>query len=149
MRARLLLLVCVSLLGAALSPSVSFAQQSTAQQSATPVDPSNIPASDASVAGDGPITTLRVQANEVNLVFSVTDKKGRFVTGLKQEDFDLSDNKVSPESILRFRQQTDLPLRVGLMLDTSSSIMSRFKFEQDAATEFLRQTLRRGRTRPS
>jgi VWFA-related protein len=100
--------------------------------------------SDAPVAGsdEAPLATLRVQSNEVNLVFSVTDKKGHFITGLKQDDLHLTDNGLPPERVLRFVQQTDLPLRVGLMLDTSSSIMSRFQFEQGAAVNFLQQTLR-------
>jgi len=85
--------------------------------------------------------SLRIQANEVNLVFSVTDKRGHFVTGLKQEDFGLLDDGRPPERVLRFVQQTNLPLRIGIMLDTSSSVHSRFQFEQDSASEFLLQTL--------
>jgi VWFA-related protein len=90
---------------------------------------------------DEPITTIKVQVNEFNLIFTVTDKKGRFITGLKRESFGLLDDGRPPEAVLRFTQQTNLPLRVGIMLDTSSSIRQRFQFEQDSAIEFLLQIL--------
>ncbi len=88
-------------------------------------------------------TTFKVQVNEVNLIFAVTDKHGRFVTGLKQENFGLLDNGKPPVAVVGFRQQTNLPLRVGVMVDTSSSIRSRFQFEQDSAVEFFLQTMHR------
>jgi VWFA-related protein len=85
--------------------------------------------------------TIKVQANEVDLVFTVTDKKGHFITGLNQDSFGLLDDGRPPEAVLHFYQQKNLPLRVGIMLDTSSSIRGRFEFEQDSAIEFLRQVL--------
>ena len=88
-----------------------------------------------------PVTTIRVQAREVNLIFTVTDKKGRFITGLQRENFGLLDDGRPPESVVRFTQQTNLPLRVGILVDTSSSIRSRFQFEQDSAVEFFLQVL--------
>ena len=90
---------------------------------------------------DQPTETIRVQVNEVNLIFTVTDKKGKFITGLKRENFGLLDDGRPPLAVLRFTQQTNLPLRVGIMLDTSSSIRQRFQFEQDSAIEFLLQIL--------
>ena len=82
-----------------------------------------------------------VRVNEVNLIFTVTDKKGKFITGLKRENFGLLDDGRPPVAVLRFQQQTNLPLRVGIMLDTSSSIRQRFQFEQDSAVEFFLQIL--------
>ena len=93
--------------------------------------------------GDLPTTTFRVQSNEVNLIFTVTDKKGRFVTGLQRQNFGLLDDGRPPEAVIGFRQQTDLPLRVGVMIDTSSSIRSRFQFEQQSAVEFFLQIMHR------
>lgn len=90
---------------------------------------------------DEPIPTIKVQVNEVNLIFTVTDKKGRFITGLQRQNFGLLDDGRPPEAVLGFTQQTNLPLRVGIMLDTSSSIRQRFQFEQDSAIEFLLQIL--------
>jgi VWFA-related protein len=79
--------------------------------------------------------------NEVDVVFTVTDKHGRFVKDLKKDDFKvLDDNK--PQQVLNFRSETDLPLRAGLLIDASNSIRDRFKFEQEAAIEFLNQIIR-------
>jgi VWFA-related protein len=115
---------------AATQPPASTQPQLSPRPSATP------PPSDD-------IFTIKKQVNEVDLVFTVTDKKGRFVTGLKRENFGLLDDGRKPEAVFRFQQQTDLPLRVGVMLDTSSSIRTRFKFEQDAAIDFFLQVLHR------
>jgi VWFA-related protein len=97
----------------------------------------------APTAQDLAAPTIKVQSNEVDLVFTVTDKKGHFITGLNQSSFGLLDNRSPPEAVLHFYQQTNLPLRVGIMLDTSSSIRGRFAFEQDSAIAFLLQVLHR------
>ncbi len=81
--------------------------------------------------------TISTSANEVDLVFTVTDKHGRFVKDLKQSDFALLDDQKAPAQIFSFTQQTNLPLRVGILIDTSTSIRQRFQFEQQAAAEFL------------
>lgn len=120
------------------APPAQQQSPTTGQQPTTP--PANEPANPSS---DEPITTIKVQVNEVNLIFTVTDKKGRFITGLKRENFGLLDDGRPPVAVLRFSQQTDLPLRVGIMLDTSSSIRQRFQFEQDSAIEFLLQIMHR------
>jgi VWFA-related protein len=86
--------------------------------------------------------TLTVFSREVNLVFTVTDHHGHFVTGLDQQNFGLLDDGRPPQRVISFRQQTNLPLRVGLMIDTSTSIRQRFQFEQASATDFLLQVLR-------
>ena len=86
-------------------------------------------------------TTIKIETNEVNQIFTVTDKKGHFVTGLQQQNFGLLDDGRPPISVVQFTQQTNLPLRVGVLLDTSSSIRQRFQFEQDSAIEFFLQVL--------
>ena len=86
--------------------------------------------------------TLKVFSREVDLIFTVTDHRGHFVTGLAQQDFGLLDDGRPPSHVVSFKQQTNLPLRVGIMLDTSTSIRQRFQFEQQAATDFLLQVLR-------
>ena len=78
----------------------------------------------------------------MNLIFTVTDKHGHFIRNLNESDFSLLDNHMAPAEVYSFTQQTNLPLRVGLMIDTSSSIRSRFQFEQNAAIEFLLAVLR-------
>jgi len=85
---------------------------------------------------------FKARANLVNLVFTVTDKEGHFRKDLKRENFGLLDNGRPPLQVLGFTQQTDLPLRIGIMLDTSSSVRTRFKFEQDSALDFFLELLK-------
>jgi Ca-activated chloride channel family protein len=92
---------------------------------------------------DDSIATFRKTVNEVHVVFTVTDKHGRFVKDLKKDDFKIVDDNRPPEQINSFFSETDLPLQVGLLIDASNSVRDRFKFEQEAATEFLNQTIRR------
>jgi Ca-activated chloride channel family protein len=86
--------------------------------------------------------TLKTNVNEVNLTFTVTDRHGHFVNNLQQHDFALLDDQRAPAQVYSFTQQTNQPLRVGLVVDASTSIRARFKFERDAATEFLLDILR-------
>ena len=121
-----------------------------AQQPATPpAQPAPAPA--AQQPGDQPAVpsgtdvtapTIKVGVNEVNLIFTVTDKHGRYIPNLQLRDFALLDDQKAPEKVNSFHQQINLPLRVGILIDTSTSIHSRFKFEQQAAQEFLMQILK-------
>jgi VWFA-related protein len=119
-----------------------------AQQPATPPSqPAPTPAAPqkASPAADpaddaGP--TIRLGVNEVNLIFTVTDRHGHYIPNLKQSDFALLDDQKAPEKVNDFRQQINLPLRVGIVIDASTSIRTRFQFEQQSATEFLTETLK-------
>jgi Ca-activated chloride channel family protein len=86
--------------------------------------------------------TLKTNVNEVNLTFTVTDRHGHFINDLQQHDFALLDDRRAPAQVYNFTQQTNQPLRVGLVIDASTSIRARFKFEQAAATEFLLDILR-------
>ncbi|HEX6465865.1 MAG TPA: VWA domain-containing protein [Terriglobales bacterium] len=92
-----------------------------------------------------PETTIHAVVNEVNLVFTVTDKHGHFIKDLRQGDVNLLDDHKPPAKIEEFRTETDLPLRVGLLIDASNSIRDRFSFEQQAAIEFFNQIIRSGR----
>jgi VWFA-related protein len=88
------------------------------------------------------IPTIKLGVNEVNLIFTVTDKHGRYIPDLKQSDFALLDNQRAPQQVTSFHQQINLPLRVGILIDASSSIHSRFQFEQQSAQEFLLDVLK-------
>ncbi len=132
------LFVC-SVVGNAQTPSTPPPALAPAQQN--PQQPQ--PAQNAA-PGQEPTFTLGVRVNLVNLVFTVTDKKGHFITGLQRSDFGLLDDGRPPASVVSFTQQTNLPLRIGIMLDTSSSIRTRFKFEQDSALDFFLQVLHPG-----
>lgn len=85
---------------------------------------------------------IKANVNEVSLIFTVTDKHGHYIPNLKLNDFALLDNQRAPARVTSFRQQINLPLRVGILIDTSTSIRSRFKFEQEAANEFLLDVLK-------
>jgi VWFA-related protein len=76
------------------------------------------------------------------VVFVVTDKHNRYVKDLKESDFKVFDDKKPAASIRNFSSETNLPLRVGLLIDASNSIRDRFRFEQQAAIEFLNQIIR-------
>jgi len=91
-----------------------------------------------------PMITIRSRVNEVNVLFIATDKHGKFVRDLSQKDFSILDDHKPPQAIMNFRRETDLPLHLGLLVDTSGSVGSRFEFEQTAATAFMEHTLRRG-----
>jgi len=93
-------------------------------------------------ADQAPSTVIRTTVNEVNVVFTVTDKHNRYVKDLKAADFKVLDNRLPPANIRNFASETNLPLRVGLLVDASNSIRDRFRFEQQAAIEFLNQIIR-------
>jgi Ca-activated chloride channel family protein len=120
------------------------AEQQQKNTAATTVpDPGAASASNKDVDGpDENLPLFKTQVNEVSLVFTVTDKRGRFIKDLKQTDFKVLDNEKPPASVVNFNTETNLPLRVGLLVDASNSIRDRFRFEQDAAIEFLNQIVR-------
>ena len=88
-------------------------------------------------------TRILVDVTRVNMLFTVTDKKGRFVTDLNKDDFEVIESK-KPQSIQEFTAESDLPLRIGILVDTSSSIRDRFRFEQEAAAQFLNSVVHAG-----
>jgi Ca-activated chloride channel family protein len=91
---------------------------------------------------DEPATTIRTTVNEVNVIFTVTDRKGRYITDLKRDDFRVIDDGRPAAEIRSFHRETNLPLQVGLLVDASNSVRDRFRFEQESAIEFLNQTIR-------
>ncbi|HXW93504.1 MAG TPA: VWA domain-containing protein [Terriglobales bacterium] len=122
----------------------------------TPLPP--LPAQSNSVISDNPLAvgsaddnreqledsviTIKKRVDEVNLLFIATNKHGRFVRNLDQTDFTILDDHKPPQSIVNFHSETDLPLELGLLIDTSGSVRARFDFEQESAISFLEQTVR-------
>jgi len=87
---------------------------------------------------------LSVNVDLVNVLLTVADNKtGRLITNLQKDDFKVFEDE-KPQAISNFSNETNLPLRIALIFDTSASIRARLKFEQDAANEFFYSTLRRG-----
>jgi Ca-activated chloride channel family protein len=116
-----------------------------AQQPAThpAAQPAQTPAAQpADQQGDVSAPTIKLGVNEVNLIFTVTDRHGHYNPNLNQSDFALLDDQKAPAKVNSFHQQINLPLRVGIVIDASTSIRSRFQFEQQSATEFLLQILK-------
>jgi VWFA-related protein len=116
------------------------ASSAAANQSADQNSPNQNPDQGA---GAAEVPKIRVGTNEVNVVFTVTDKHGKRVTDMKQNDFRIVDDNKPVVEIRSFRAEANLPLQVGLLIDASSSVRDRFKFEQEAAIEFLNQTVRK------
>jgi Ca-activated chloride channel homolog len=126
--------------------SANFAH---AQQTATPAPPP--PATSAAPAASTQSTEPKQQTQSivvpttmVRLVATVMDRHHGFVTDLDQKDFKIMEDG-QPQDIRYFTRETDLPLRIGLLLDTSNSIRPRLQFEQDAAVDFLTSVVRRNK----
>lgn len=96
----------------------------------------------AGAGGDDSIPLIRKRVDEVNVVFTVTDKRDHFVNDLSEKDFRVIDDNKPALSIASFSRETNLPLRVGLLIDASNSVRDRFRFEQESAIEFLNQIIR-------
>jgi len=136
------------LVGALLMGLVFFLPTAWAQKSAaTQTDQShNVslkdPGSNSSTKPDESLPAFRTAVREVHLVFTVTDKHGHYIKDLHEDDVNILDDDRPPQEILSFHSETNLPLRIGLLIDTSQSVRDRFKFEQQAAINFLNETLR-------
>ena len=151
-RARILIVPFLA--AALLAPSAGWAQQSSSssnrqsslpnQQSPSPNQQATPPAQssnqDASQSGQ----TFRREVNLVDVLFTVLNRRNKLVPDLEQGDFKVFDEG-KPQEIRYFSKQTDLPLRIGMLLDTSNSIRDRLKFEQDASVSFLYSVLRRNK----
>jgi VWFA-related protein len=126
------------------SPATQPAQAPAAQPAPAPAaKPAQSPAAQsADQSADTGGYTIPLKVNEVSLIFTVTKKNGEYVPNLKQSDFTLLDDQKAPTKVTSFHQQINLPLRVGLVIDSSTSIRSRFEFEQQSATDFLLQILK-------
>jgi Ca-activated chloride channel family protein len=84
---------------------------------------------------------ISVDVTRVNLLFTVSDKKGRFVNDLSKTDFEIVEAK-KPQEIIEFTAESNLPLRLAILIDTSNSIRERFKFQQEAAIDFINTAVR-------
>jgi VWFA-related protein len=118
--------------GMPLQAQVSYLAPANSLVSSTP----------SSSDSEDSVLTIRKRVDEVNVLFIATDKRGKFVRNLNQKDFAILDDHKPPQSIVNFRRETDLPIELGLLIDTSGSVRGRFDFEQTAAAGFLQNTIR-------
>ena len=112
-------------------------RQDVTQQPAPTQQPATQEAA-PSLQDQGKITQV---VNLVDVLFTVLNRRNKLVPDLEKGDLKIWDDK-APQAIRYFSRQTDLPLRIGLLMDTSNSIRDRLKFEQDAATSFLFSVIR-------
>lgn len=104
--------------------------------------PPSPPASASAAPSQGPsIPQITQTVSEVDMLLAVVNRRQKFVIDLEKSDFQvLEDNR--PQKVTFFSKQTDLPLRVAILLDTSNSIRPRLQFEQDAAIDFMYNVMR-------
>ncbi len=112
-----------------------------AQQPAPAAPPSSGTQAPPAQAPNAASGTVRVAVNLVDVLFTVLNRRNKLVPELDKPDFQVFDDNVKQE-IRFFSKQTDLPLRIGMLLDTSNSIRDRLRFEQDASVNFLFSVLR-------
>jgi VWFA-related protein len=120
-----------------LYPAVALLSMSLALNS----QPKNGKADKTAPADSQDKNRITLDVARVNMLFTVSDKKGRFITDLTKDDFDVLESKKS-QSIIEFSAESDLPLRLAILIDTSNSIRERFRFQQEAATAFVDGTVR-------
>src|SRR5271170_5783021 len=110
-----------------------------AQEAPSPGGPPPASKAAAQPVDIGDVQTLKVNVNLVNVYFSVRDKNG-FITNLHKDDCSILENK-EPQKIKNFTQEKNLPLTIGILLDTSGSQMNVLPLEQTAGAEFLKDVL--------
>ena len=122
---------------------ISFAALtfSTAAAQSAGQSPSNDRSIAAASPADEPSTTLSVKVKVVNVLATVRDKHGKIVNGLTKNDFTLSEDG-RPQTLKYFARETDLPLTLGMLVDTSMSQRRVLTEERDASQSFLAQVLR-------
>jgi VWFA-related protein len=88
--------------------------------------------------------TFSTEVKVVNLLATVRTKSGQLVNDLTKDDFSLIENK-HPEDIRYFSRESDLPLTIGLLVDTSLSQTRVLESERAASFQFVDQVLREGK----
>jgi Ca-activated chloride channel homolog len=140
--------LCLTLPAIAQSAPYANTYASNPSDSSTYAEASTSSASTSSASApddqSGVMLTIHKRVDEVNVLFIAIDKHGKFVRDLNQSDFSILDDHKPPQSIINFRRETDLPLHMGLLIDVSGSVHSRFEFEQNAAISFLQHSVRAG-----
>jgi Ca-activated chloride channel family protein len=121
------------------------ADRGRAQQQVPPAPadaPAQAPPNQQPSAGQPQMPPITSTTGFVHLVVAVVDHHHNFITDLDKSDFKVLEDGV-PQDIRFFGRETDLPLRIAILLDTSNSIRPRLEFEKDAAVDFLVRVIRR------
>jgi VWFA-related protein len=112
-----------------------FAQSQSATPPSAPTQEQQEP------ANEEPLQTFKAQVNVVNLFFNVKDKHGMLIPNLTKNDFEVYEDG-KPQTIKYFSAESNQPLTLGILIDTSPSQMHVLPIEQESCTEFLRSVLR-------
>jgi VWFA-related protein len=91
-------------------------------------------------AKDDTVQTFKVQVNVVNVFFNVKDKHGALVPNLTQSDFELLEEG-RPQTIKYFAAETNQPLTLGMMIDSSGSQGRVLDMEKEVGAQFLHEVL--------
>jgi VWFA-related protein len=110
-----------------------------AQEAPSPGGPPPASKAEPQPVDIGDLQTLKVNVNLVNVYFSVRDKNG-FITNLHKDDCNIYENK-ELQKTKNFTQEKNLPLTIGILLDTSGSQMNVLPLEQQSGAEFLKDVL--------
>jgi VWFA-related protein len=124
---------------AAVVLSLALVPRARAQEAPSPTGPPPASTEAGPAASAQDVQTLKVGVNIVNLYMSVRDKEG-FITNLHQDDCSIAEDKV-PQTVQHFTQEKNLPLTIGILLDTSGSQQNVLPLEQESGATFLRNVL--------
>jgi len=133
------IVAAATLLTASLLLPFAASPRLSAQEAPSPTGPPPKSDAPAQEVENNPLQTLKIGTNLVNAYFSAHDKNG-FITNLKKEDCNLIENK-EPQKIKNFTQEKNLPLTIGILLDTSGSQQNVLPLEQTSGAEFLKDVL--------
>jgi len=150
------LLIVATILAIAASAGFAAGQQSSTPNSPATQSAAQTPASDAShqnsssapqstAAGQNngdqsPTETLKVRVNVVSVFFNARDKRGALIPNLTKDDFDVFEDS-KPQTIRYFTAESNLPLTLGILIDTSGSQTRVLDMEKEVGGAFLRQIL--------
>ena len=124
-------LAALVLAGLCLAPFL-MAQQSTGQQPSSPDQKSD--------DSQQPTETLKVNVNVVQLFFNVKDKHGALIPNLTKDDFDIFEDG-QKQTVKYFTPETNLPLTLGILIDSSGSQLHVLDMEKEVGGAFLKQVL--------
>jgi VWFA-related protein len=128
----------------AFTPRASAAPQSTAGPMRPPG--SAPPSQDAKPPQDQPppqsSQTLKVQTNLVNVFVTVRDKHNGIISDLGKDDFKVLEDG-QEQKVAYFAKESDMPITLGILIDTSGSMQSILDVEQDTASRFVHQIMRK------
>src|SRR5579872_2397796 len=118
---------------------LAISQFAAAQQSNSSPAANQKPAQQSDNSQE-PTETLKVNVNVVQLFFNVKDKHGALIPNLKKEDFEISEEN-APQTIKYFAAESNLPLTLGMMIDSSGSQRNVIDMEKEVGGAFLKQIL--------